>query len=127
MMGIVLSPESVTPAATDDLELLECLRKIGKGLIASGTAVGVVENTLTEIANVYGKESEIMALPNVIILKVGNSPQARVDFTVQRLTSMQLNQVSELVELVDQVKQKQVSLPQASRKVDQILAQKPRF
>ena len=40
-------------ASIDELELLECLRKIGKGLIASGTAVGVVENTLTEIAMAY--------------------------------------------------------------------------
>jgi uncharacterized membrane protein YjjP (DUF1212 family) len=127
MMSLEASSEAVTPTAVDDLELLECLRKIGKGLIASGTAVGVVENTLAEISFAYGKEYELMALPNVIMIKVGSSPQARVDFAVQGLTSIQLNQVSEIVELVDKVKHKRFSLPQASQKVDQILAQKPRF
>ena len=54
-------------------ELLECLRKIGKGLIASGISVGVVENTLTEIALVYGRTCEIVALPNVIMIELGQS------------------------------------------------------
>jgi len=40
-------PSTLDNASIEELELLECLRKIGKGLIASGTAVGVVENTLT--------------------------------------------------------------------------------
>ena len=40
------------------------MRKIGKGLIASGISVGVVENTLTEIALAYDMDCEIMALPN---------------------------------------------------------------
>jgi uncharacterized membrane protein YjjP (DUF1212 family) len=126
-MSNSVSPEIFTSTAADDIELLECLRKIGKGLIASGTAVGVVENTLTEIARAYGKVFEIMALPNMIMLKVGNSPETKVDFSVQGLTAMQLNQVSEIVELVDQVKQKQVTPKDASRAIDEILAQEPRF
>ncbi len=126
-MSVGSPSEVFMPAAADDLELLECLRKIGKGLIASGTAVGVVENTLTEMAYAYGKECELMALPNVIMLKVGTSRQARIDFTVQGLTSMQLSQVSEIVELADQVKQKRVTLAEASRTMDKILAKKPRF
>ena len=75
-----------TPA-TEETELLECLRKIGKGLIASGISVGVVENTLTEIALAYDMECEIVALPNVIMIKLGQSSQGRMDFAVQRLTT----------------------------------------
>jgi hypothetical protein len=47
MMDAVLSPQALDRASTEELELLDCLRKIGKGLIASGVSVGVVENTLT--------------------------------------------------------------------------------
>lgn len=111
----------------DATELLECMRKIGKGLIASGSPVGVVENTLTEIAQVYNMECEIVALPNILMLKLGSALHELMDFTVQRPTSLPLNQQSALGELVDQVKVKQVPPGEASRQVDHILALKPRF
>lgn len=110
-----------------EAELLECLRKIGKGLIASGTAVGVVENTLTEIALVYDVDCEIMALPNYVMIKLGQSSRGRVDFAVQRLTTLQLDQVSEIVELIDRVKHKNIPLAKASVEMDRILAKTPRF
>lgn len=112
---------------SDEPELLECLRKIGKGLIASGTAVGVVENTLTEIALVYDKDCEIMALPNFLMIKLGHASPARVDFAVQRLTTLQLDQISEFMELIDRVKRRAIPLADAARQIDRILAKSPRF
>ncbi len=50
-----------------------------------------------------------------------------MDFAVQRLTTLQLDQMSELVELIDQVKQKKIRLAEASRQMDRILAKPPRF
>ena len=40
------------------------------------------------------------------MIKLGQSSHGRVDFAVQRLTTLQLDQISELGELVDQVKEK---------------------
>ena len=65
--------------AINESELLECLRKIGKGMIASGSSVGVVENTLTEIANIYEVTCEVVALPNVLLIKVSQAGQAGFD------------------------------------------------
>ena len=126
-MSNVNSNDPSDQISAKEAELLECLRKIGKGLIASGTAVGVVENTLTEIALAYGIDSEIMALPNYVMIKLGQSTRGRVDFAVQRLTTLQLDQVSEMVELIDRVKQKQIPLAEATRHMDRILAKTPRF
>lgn len=120
-------PATLEQASLEESELLECLRKIGKGLIASGTAVGVVENTLTEIALLYGYICEVMALPNLIMIKLGHSSLGRLDFAVQSLTTVQLDKVSEFVELVDRVRKKTISLAQATLQIDQILAKKPRF
>ncbi len=117
----------ITQVSTEESELLKCLRKIGKGLIASGTAVGVVENTLAEIAQVYGMKCEVMALPNLIMIKLGHASLGRLDFAVQRLTSVQLDKVSEFVELVDHVRKKTISLAQADLQMDRILAKRPRF
>jgi uncharacterized membrane protein YjjP (DUF1212 family) len=133
MMSNAFTPQAFQPASIDgqssieESELLECLRKIGKGLIASGTAVGVVENTLTEIALAYDTPCEIMALPNYIMIELGQTTRGRVDFAVQRLTTLQLDQVSEFVELIDRVKQKRISLADAAQEIDRILAKKPRF
>lgn len=126
-MSVDLSPQALEQASTAESELLECLRKIGKGLIACGTAVGVVENTLTEIASVYDIDCEIMALPNVIMIQQNNLPSGHVELAVQRLTSMQLDKVSELGELVDRVMHKQITPAQAILQIDEILAKKPRF
>lgn len=46
---------------------------------------------------------------------------------MQRLTSLQLDKVSEFAELVDQVQHKTISLAQAARQIDLILAKKLRF
>ncbi len=66
-MSTEFPPQVMVNAAVEEPLLLDCLRKIGKGLVASGTAVGVVENTLNEIAMVYDQSCEIIALPNFLI------------------------------------------------------------
>lgn len=99
-MSIEISTDLPAPARTDIPELLECLRKIGKALIASGSPVGVVENTLTEIALAHHVSCEIVALPNILMIKIGQSMHELTDFTVQRPISLQLNQLSALGELI---------------------------
>jgi uncharacterized membrane protein YjjP (DUF1212 family) len=126
-MSAVLVPQAFERVETDESELLDCLRKIGKGLVASGTAVGVVENTLTEIALNYDVDCEIMALPNAILINLGQATRGRVDLVVQRLTTVQLDQVSELGELVERVKHKKITLVEAARQMDGILVKRPRF
>jgi uncharacterized membrane protein YjjP (DUF1212 family) len=127
MINAELASNGYDRASTEQLELLECLRKIGKGLIASGTAVGVVENTLTEIALAYNVDCEIVAFPNVIMIEIGRAARGRIEFAVQRLTTMQLDQVSEFMELIDRVKQKNILLGKATLQIDDILAKPHRF
>jgi len=126
MSNELSSPQQFQDSENES-ELLECLRKIGKGLIASGISVGVVENTLTEIALVYNNYCEVMALPNIIMNELGQSTHGQVEFAVQRLTTLQLDQLSEFQELVDQVKQKKIRLLEAVHQVDRIFDKTPRF
>lgn len=110
-----------------DIELLDCMRRVGRGLIAAGTSVGLVENTLTRIAMVYQVKCEIVALPNVLMIKIGKATQKLTDFTVQRPTSLPLNQISALTELIDRVLNKKTSPAEASKEVENILTMPPRF
>jgi uncharacterized membrane protein YjjP (DUF1212 family) len=126
-MSVELTPQIFDRISADETDLLECLRKIGKGLIASGVSAGVVENTLTEISLAYGMECETVALPNVVIIDLGQSARGRVDLAVQRLTTLQLDQISELTEMIDQVHHKNIPLADASQQIDRILAKPPRF
>ena len=50
-----------------------------------------------------------------------------MDFAVQRLTTLQLDQESEFVELVYKVRHKDIALVEASRQIDRILSKTPRF
>jgi len=126
-MSMGLSSVAPEPTLGEQAELLECMRKIGKGMIASGSAVGMVENTLTEIALAYGMICEIVALPNILMIKLGKSTHELTDFTVQRPITLPLNQISALGVLIDDVKGKRVLPGDASRQVDRILTMQPRF
>ena len=118
---------AIDQTLTEEADLLACLRKIGKGMIASGVSVGVVENTLTEIALAYDTQCEIVALPNVVLLQLNHSIRGQVDVVVQRLTTLQLDQASELAEMIEQVKYKKIALNKAAQQLDGILAKPPRF
>jgi hypothetical protein len=45
-MTVSRSVHTLDPSPAEELELLECLRKIDRGLIASGSPVGVIEKLL---------------------------------------------------------------------------------
>jgi uncharacterized membrane protein YjjP (DUF1212 family)/uncharacterized membrane protein YjjB (DUF3815 family) len=114
-------------AATSPSELLVCLRAIGQALMASGNPVSLVEDTLTEIAARYGVTCETAVLPNILIIRLGENTSAVLDVTTQRLTTLRLDQMSDLAVLIDRVKQRRLTPAEAARRVDHIRATAPRF
>jgi uncharacterized membrane protein YjjP (DUF1212 family) len=126
-MTVEVSSQVIDHPPAEESELLDCLKKIGTGLIASGSAVGMVENTLSRIAQAYGVDCTIIALPNHIFFELDHPGHKQVEIAVQGLTTMQLDMVSELAELIDQVEKKQISLSQANQRIDLIESKKPRF
>lgn len=113
---------------TRDIELLECMRKIGKALLATGSPVGVVENTLIEIAEAYQRSCEIVALPNTLMIKLGSTYTGGIsDFSVQKQEAIYLNRVSAISVLIDDVKAKRIPPREASQEIDRILSMSPRF
>jgi uncharacterized membrane protein YjjP (DUF1212 family) len=113
---------------TQDVELLECMRKIGKALLATGSPVGVVENTLIEIAEAYQRSCEIVALPNTLMIKLGNTYTGGIsDFSVQKQETIFLNRVSAISVLIDDVKARRIPPREASEAIDRILSMPPRF
>jgi len=97
--------------------------------MASGNSVSLVEDTLTEIAARYGVTCEAAVLPNILMIRLGQttSPSAVLDVTTQRLTSLRLDQMSDLAVLIDQVKQRRLTPLEAARQVDRIRSSAPRF
>ena len=97
--------------------------------MASGNSVSLVEDTLAEIAASYGVTCEVAVLPNILMIRLGQttSASAVLDVTTQRLTTLRLDQMSDLAVLIDQVKQRRLTPLEAARRVDQIRASAPRF
>src|SRR4029453_11016685 len=81
----------------------------------------------TEIAARYGVACEAAVLPNILMIRVGETTPAILDVTTQRLTSLRLDQMSDLAVLIDQVKQRRLAPVEAARRVDHIRASAPRF
>jgi uncharacterized membrane protein YjjP (DUF1212 family) len=123
---IATASQLIEPA-TAAAELLVCLRAIGQALMASGNSVSLVEDTLAEIAARYGVTCEVAVLPNILMIRLGQTTSAVLDVTTQRLTSLRLDQMSDLAVLIDQVKQRRLAPLEAARRVDQIRASAPRF
>jgi uncharacterized membrane protein YjjP (DUF1212 family) len=123
---IAAASQPIEPATTA-AELLVCLRTIGQALMASGNPVSLVEDTLTEIAAGYGVACETAVLPNILMIRVGETTSAVLDVTTQRLTTLRLDQMSDLALLIDRVKQRRLTPLEAARRVDQIRATAPRF
>ena len=117
----------VTDCTATPAELLICLRKIGTALLASGNSVDFVEATLQDIASVYGTRCIIIALPNILMVKLGESGSTLLDMSTQRLSTLRLDQTSALAEMIDQVKRCRLSPAEAARRVDQIRARPARF
>jgi uncharacterized membrane protein YjjP (DUF1212 family) len=118
------SPIEPAPTAA---ELLVCLRAIGQALMASGNAVSLVEDTLSEIAARHGVPCEIAVLPNILMIRLGESASAVLDVSTQRLTSLRLDQMSDLAVLIDQLKQRFLTPLEAAERVENIRSAAPRF
>jgi uncharacterized membrane protein YjjP (DUF1212 family) len=127
---IAAAPPPKMAASGADGDLLECMRMIGKGLIAAGSSVGTVENTLADLAECYGARCEIVALPNILMIKLddaGTKGNATVDLSVQRLTYLRLDQIAGLMQVIDQAQRGELSLLSASREIDKLLKRSHRF
>jgi len=109
------------------LELLDCLQKIGRLMLASNNSVGMVKSTLQDIADVYQVKSQIVALPNILIVKLGEAHSATLDITTDLPGALRLNQASDLAILIDDLYHRRITPAQASSGVDRILQKPPRF
>lgn len=109
------------------LELLECLNKLGKIMLASSNSIGTVRATLEDVAAAYGFPSEIVAFPNLLIIKLGDSTSSVLDITTQPANALMLNQTSDLASLIEKMLHGQIQPGEASGQIDRILEKRPRF
>src|SRR4051812_16090697 len=123
---IATASQPIDPT-TSAADLLVCLRTIGQALMASGNPVSLVEDTLAEIAARYGMRCETVALPNILMIKLGDTTPAVLDVATQRLTTLRLDQMSDLAVLIERVKQRRLTTVETTRQVEQIRATAPRF
>lgn len=108
-------------------EMQLCLEKLGKLMLTSGSPAGKVKSTLQDIAESYGFKSDIVALPNILILKFTDKSESTIDITTQQPSTLLLNEASELAYLVEQLRQHTIPLNEALKRIDSIQKISPRF
>lgn len=108
-------------------EMQVCLDKLGKLMLISGSPVGEVKSALQDIAASYGFKSDIVVLPNILILKLTGKSESTIDFITQQPSTLLLNQASELAYLIDRLRQHTISINEALKRLDSIQEISPRF
>lgn len=108
-------------------EMQVCLDKLGKLMLISGSPVGEVKSALQDIAASYGFKSDIVVLPNILILKLTGKSESTIDFITQQPSTLLLNQASELAYLISRLRQHTIPLDEALKQLDSIQEISPRF
>ncbi len=109
--------------------MFEFLIALGKALTASGVSIVAVGSILERIATAYGVTSEIFTFPTMIMVKLGTEESAPLAASnvSQQLPLLQLNQVSEVYELIYQAENAEIVPTEGTKRLKQIFSQKPRF
>jgi uncharacterized membrane protein YjjP (DUF1212 family) len=109
--------------------MFEFLTELGKALIISGVSIVAVGSILERIATAYGVTSEIFTFPTMIMVKLGAEESAPLAATnvSQQLPLLQLNQISEVYELIYQAESAEITPAEGTKRLKQIFSEKPRF
>lgn len=107
--------------------MFEFLTELGKALTAAGISVTAVQSILEDIAESYDVEAEIIVLPTVLLIKLGNEESAPLTAANQLPGSLPLHQVSALYELIYQAEKAEISPVDGKKRIREILSEKHRF
>lgn len=107
--------------------MFEFLTELGKALTSAGISVTAVQSILEDITEAYNIKAEIIVLPTVLLIKLGNEESAPLTAANQLPGSLPLHQVSELYELIYQAEKAEISPIEGKKRIKEILSQKHRF
>jgi uncharacterized membrane protein YjjP (DUF1212 family) len=107
--------------------MLEFLTELGKALTSSGISVVDIDSILERIASAYQVKTEILVLPTMLLIKLGDDESASINIANQTPGLQPLNQVSELYELIYQAENADIRPEDGIKRLKEILSEKHRF
>ncbi len=107
--------------------MFEFLTELGKSLTAAGISVTAVQSILEDITEAYNVKAEIIVLPTILLIKLGNEESAPLTAANQLPGSLPLHHVSELYELIYRAEKAEISPIEGKKRVKEILSEKHRF
>lgn len=107
--------------------MFEFLTELGKALTSAGISVTAVQSILEDITEAYDIKAEIIVLPTVLLIKLGNEGSAPLTAANQLPGSLPLHQVSKLYELIYQAEKAEISPVKGKNRIKEILSEKHRF
>src|ERR1700704_1010507 len=86
-------------------ELIDFLRQIGVALCQAGDAANRITFEMEELADAYGVSNvHFFVVPTGVFVRIGTASQATVDFAPAELSTLRLDQISHLYDLLDEAK-----------------------
>ncbi len=109
------------------LELTDFLREMAKALIACGCSSNRVENLLVRLGHIFEFDVNVLALPTGCSLAVRKDGQEKFDLIRIKDWGINLNQLSMINDLVNQLEEKKLTIAQARRQLAQIILERPPY
>ena len=108
-------------------ELLRFVAQLGHALLATGEAVGVIEDTLRRIAQAHGvRRVTVVALPTVLFVKFDDS-ETYMDFTSEEGFAPRFDQIEAAFTLARDAEMRTIAPVAALARLNEILVKPPLY
>ncbi|MET0965328.1 MAG: threonine/serine exporter family protein [Nakamurella sp.] len=105
-------------------DLIELLRALGVALLNSADSAASTTETLQDVAAAYDVDLQAMVMPTGILFRIG---LREVDLVSVPNRALRLDQIAGVNSLIGQLLRAAITPTEGLRRLDQLLASKPRF
>lgn len=128
LVGQVTRPAEPDVPPPPPAELINFLRQFGVALCQAGDGAHRVTSEMDEVAAAYGvPDVHFFVLPTGVFVRIGSGESATVDFAPADVSSLRLDQISSLYDLLEQAKTTRLPPTEGVRRLAEIRDSEPRF
>lgn len=108
--------------------VLELLRDLGAALVRAGDAADRVTVILEDVARAYAARNvHFIVFPTGVFVRIGVGELNQVDFAPAPNSALRLDQIDGVYRIVDDIRHARLPASEASRRLEELLAARPRF
>lgn len=122
-----LNDETAVSLPSDHNHKSALIMRLGRALLSLGSPAHRIETTLTMLANRLNLDSQFFSTPTALIASLGNERQTHTYLVRVDSTTIDLGKLSDILAVMDQLSDDDISIRQASMETAEIYNAPPRY